>query len=151
MSHRVFVIAAILSTVLLGLTTILFIGCLCDAFDIDPRVHHLSITDDFHVAVWRGSIAFFNKADEPYGGSVICLSDSTHPPRMDKAGFGFTLGIYYRYFRFWDSGEVIWTVMVSLAYPAVIFGILPTTWLWRRWRRPRRPPTDSTVEGNHAC
>jgi hypothetical protein len=150
MLHRVFVIATILSTVLLVLTTILFIGCLCDAFYIDPRAHHLSITDGFHVAVWRGSIAFFNDGENgPYGGSIIALSSGVHPARMDKAGYDFP-GIYYRYFRFWDSGEVIWTVMVSLVYPAAILSILPVMWLWCRRRRTGRLLTDSSVEGDHA-
>ena len=150
MGHRVFVIATILSTVLLALTVLMFTGSIC-IDELDAYEHHLSITNNFHVGFCDGFVAFFNKPEGPYVGGVICLSGGSGYTRMDKAGFGRTLGIYYRYFRFWDSGEIVWTLMVSLVYPAAIFSILPVTWLWRRWRRVRRLPTGSTVEGDDAC
>jgi hypothetical protein len=144
------VIATILSTVLLALTIILFVGWPAMP-STSPPAHYLSITDDFHVGFYCGYIAFYNDVNcGPFHGGIIHLSDSSHPVHTDKAGFGETLGIYYRYYHWWDSGEILWTLLVSLIYPAAVFSILPVTWLWRRWRQTHRLPTDSSTEGNNA-
>ena len=141
MVHRVFAIAAIVSTVLLGVTILLLVA---SSYDFDPhnhRQHLVSLTEDCHVTVARGRIVFFNNVEYgPYHGSIIQLSDDkgiAHP-RIDKNGFGDTWGIYYRHFRWLDSGDVIWTVMISLAYPLVVFAVLPVTWGWCRWHRMHR-------------
>ncbi len=145
MAHRVFVAATIASTVLMGLCLSLFVATIC-IHQLDASEHHLSITNDFHVGFRGGCIAFFSDAHGPYQGSIMLLVGSS-PPRVDQAGFDLPLGIYYRYYRFWDSGKVVWTLMVWLLDPATIFSVLPVTWLLCHWRQSQRASKDSRAEG----
>jgi hypothetical protein len=132
--------AALASAVLLACTVALWLV----AFFLNPAERHLAVTESFRVGVWGGPICgrlvFFNTADGPYHGSIIALSDgqgNSHP-RLRARGWGDSWGVYYRHFYFFDSGETVWTLMISLLYPLALFAILPVAWAWRRWRSGER-------------
>jgi hypothetical protein len=147
--HRIFVVAAIVSALLMAVTALLFIISVCD---LDPRDHHLSITSRCHVTVEHGDIVFFNNADYgPYRGSVVQLSGDDGPayPPIERSAFGDICGLYYRHLRWLDSGDVLWTLAVSLAYPLVSFAILPAIWLWFQWHQGGRPPTTCSLGCNN--
>jgi hypothetical protein len=140
MVYRVFAVTVIVSTVFFGVTIFLLVVSNCD---VDPRQDMVSMTRDCHVTVADGRIVFFSNTESgPYRGSVVQFSDdkgSAYPP-IKRTEFGDTWGIYYRHLRWLDSGVVVWTMAISLAYPLMAFAILPVTWGWRRWRHRRRPP-----------
>ena len=117
------------------------------AFFVTPWDCSLSVTRDFHIGIWGGfdgpplgGVVFFNNKDYgPYRGSVIVLSgergNSTVPPR--EIGWGPAYGIYYRHFHWLGSGATLWTLVVNIAYPLVLFSIMPAVWVWRRKRNAR--------------
>ncbi|QDT99913.1 hypothetical protein V144x_54270 [Gimesia aquarii] len=127
MTNRKFNIACLISTVLMVSTLVLYLA--------EPVLwrHRVSFRHDFHVSVWRCNIAFFNDVEYgPYHGSVLFLdNDYSDLDRLDHWGPSF--GIYYRYFR-WRDGVVLWTLMIGLWYPLLLFMILPAVWLRRRIR-----------------
>ena len=138
MSHRLFSVLPLISATLLACTAILWPW----SFWTDPRRDCLSFSDDFHGAVQYGRVSFFNvKEYGPYHGSIISLGDGRE--FAEQRGFGDTAGIYYRYFRWADSGAVLWTLSVSLAYPLVGFAVLPLVWAWKRSLSRRRDKGDS--------
>ena len=112
-----------------------------------PWHSHLSFGQNAHVTVWtRGAdsrIAFFSDADHgPYYGSVIALTDAdgnVSPPLQKEESFGDSWGIYYRYFQWSDS--TLWTLMVSLWYPILLFAMIPAARLLRHSFRPRENQT----------
>ncbi len=147
MAIRTFDVASLISSILLGCTVVLW----ASAFAISPWDHRLSMSSTFHVGVWGGFdgpfvgrlVFFSDKEYGPYRGSVICLSDSQgnlSRPMITRA-WGDAFGVYYRHFHWLDTGETLWTLMVSLAYPLLIFSVLPAAWLWRRCRQLKAPPT----------
>lgn len=114
---------------------------------INPWSHHLSLTSDFHAGVWgRGwdiRLVFFNDTDYgPYRGSMIGVFDdqgNIHPPLRKDVRFGDTAGVYYRYFRWADA--TLWTLMVMIWYPIVVFSVLlACVWLHYVLCRARRLP-----------
>src|SRR5208283_3468380 len=125
---------SLISAIVLACTIILW-GW---SFWTDPRKDCLSFSGNFHVAVENGRVSFFNVKDYgPYHGSVIALTSDEWPIERifsERRYFGDTLGVYYRYFRWADSGIVLWTLSVTLLYPMVVFLMLPLTWAWKRWR-----------------
>jgi hypothetical protein len=138
MPFRAFEIAAWSSAFLLACSVI---SWLC-TFALNPWDHRFSLTNAFHVSVWDGpeypvvgSLVFFNNREYgPYRGSLIGISDTdgTSVPVLDrKVAWGRSYGVYYRYFR-WPEGHVLWTLMVSLWYPIILFSLLPAIWFWRR-------------------
>jgi len=131
MSRRIFTTLSLISAMLAACTVVLWPW----SFWADPCTDCLSFSGDFHVAVQDGRVSFFNSKDYgPYHGSVVSFADNAFAA---ERGFGNTLGVYYRYFR-WDNwGGVLWTLSVSLAYPLVVFAVLPATWAWLRWRAKR--------------
>ena len=130
MARRTLKIATCLSTAMLTVMVVLFVAGIW----INPRDHHLSLSDTFHVSVsgrgWDIRLVFFNDAEYgPYSGSVIGVVDNqgnVYPPLEREVSFGDTAGIYYRYFRW--SGATLWTLMLSLWYPIALFAILPLLW-----------------------
>ena len=90
-----------------------------------------SFSDDSHAGVGaRGldsRIVFFSDAEYgPYHASIIGLADADgndYPPLILEESFGDSLGIYYRSFQWSDS--TLWTLMVTLWYPIVLFAIMP--------------------------
>lgn len=129
MACRALRIATWISTGCLGFTLVLAIASAW----INPWDHHLSISEDFHIGVWgRGwdvRLVFFNDRNYgPYRGSVISLDG--FPVMQQELGFGDTAGIYLRYFHW--SHETLWTFMLLIWYPTVMFAILPVWQLLRR-------------------
>jgi hypothetical protein len=113
---------------------------------VDPRDYCVSINDTFHVGACRGRVEFFNNREYgPYHGSIVSLSDGSE--FAERQGFGDAFGIYYRYFRRADSGAVLWTLSVSLAYPLIVLALLPATWAWLRWRA--RGASSHAIGGCH--
>jgi hypothetical protein len=125
---------SLISAILLACTVFLWVW----SFWTDPRKDCVSLSGNFHVAVENGRASFFNMKDYgPYHGSVISLSsgeETAYSAFAERRGFGDTLGIYYRYFRWADSGIILWTLSVTLLYPMIVFSLLPLTWAWKRWR-----------------
>ena len=64
-------------------------------------------------ACYDGRVEFFNDEEYgPYHGSIIALTSHDWPPERifsKQQAFGDICGIYYRYFRWADSGAVLWT------------------------------------------
>jgi hypothetical protein len=74
----------------------------------------------------------------PYGGSIITFADGEGRSALEvNTGFDCP-GIYYRYFRFRQIQYELWTLMVSLWYPLVVFGLLLGCWLFQEIRRSAR-------------
>jgi hypothetical protein len=134
MIRRIFNALSLISAIFLTCTIILWAW----SFWTDPRKECLSFSENFHVAVENGRVSFFNVKDYgPYHGSVISLSsgeETAYSSFAERRGFGDTLGIYYRYFRWADSGIILWTLSVTLLYPMIVLAVLPTIWAWKRWR-----------------
>ena len=138
MARRALKILTVLSTMVHGAAVLLFLG----GFGLNPWDHYVSFSDSCHVGVWgRGfdsRIVFFSDAEYgPYCGSIIGLVDAdghVYPPLEHEEAFGDSWGIYYRYFQWSDA--TLWTLMVSLWYPIVIFAIMPLLgllyWSFRR-------------------
>ncbi|MDX1964038.1 MAG: hypothetical protein SFX18_12860 [Pirellulales bacterium] len=98
---------------------------------LDPWKNYLSISEEFHISIWgRGwdsRIVVFNDAEYgPYRGSIISLVDANGNdlnPRVREVAFGTYAGIYYRYFEWID--DTLWTFMLSMWYPIIVFAIIP--------------------------
>lgn len=137
MKHRIFNTLSLISALLLACTIFLWAW----SFWSDPQAQSFSFNKDFHVAVCRGRVEFFNvKEYGPYHGSIIALTSPERPIERifsERRGFGDAYGIYYRYFRWADSGAILWTFSVSLLYPMAVFTVLPAIWAWQ-WRRARK-------------
>lgn len=110
---------------------------LAASFAIDPLQQRISLAADFHISLLRGRVCFFNDAEYgPYCGSIIGIVDedgNTYPPLEREIAWGDSWGVYYRYFRWADSK--LWTLMVSLWWPIVVFGLpaVVCSGIW--WRR----------------
>ena len=104
----------------------------------NPRLHHVSLTDTLHVGLCcrglgdldpGGCLVFFNDSLRgPYQGGLIAI-------RIGGAVYGGPdhevtadwYGVAHRYFRWPDY--VVWTLMVRLFYPVLLFSVLPAMWL----------------------
>ena len=132
MKPRIFDTLSLISAILLACTIILWPW----SFWAEPGKDYLSFTDEFHVGVYRGRLDLFN-SEYPYHGSIIAITSLERPIERifsERRAFGDTVGIYYRYFCWADSGAVLWTLSVSLLYPLIVFAVLPTIWGWKWWR-----------------
>ena len=126
MNRHIFNTLSLISAILLACTIISWPW----SYRTDPREDRLSIGDSFHMGAYNGRVSFFNvKEYGPYRGSTI----GSEPD--ERREFGDTLGIYYRYFRWADSGAVLWTLSVSLVYPMIVFLMLPIAWIWKGRQR----------------
>lgn len=144
-------IATVISAASLAATLVLAIA----SYGLDPQRDRVSFGDDFHIAVRTVAcdvrLTFFNDAEYgPYVGSIIDLSGgrTTGPPEALKHYFGDTAGIYYRDFQWPDDSVLwpnrrLWTLALSLWYPAILFAILPVWWWVRRGRGRRRTEAGS--------
>lgn len=138
MIRGLFKVMSLISALLLVCTIVVWIW----SFWADARKDRLSFSNDFHVGVDSGRIEFFSDENGPDHGGMIAL---TSPHRSiegifaKQQMFGDTLGIYY--FRWADSGAVLWTLSVSLFYPVAVFSIPPLVWTWHLWRRRARQST----------
>ena len=144
-ANRALQYATLASFILFVVAVLLFIA----GFAVNPWDHRLSVTENFHIGVWRyGSgldvrLVFFNHGEYgPYRGGAIAVIDdqgNVHPPRERESAWGDSWGIYWRYFHWkeaWGQTDpVLWTLMVSLWYPMVLFSLLPVLSWWLRDRR----------------
>jgi hypothetical protein len=124
-------IPTISSAVVLSLFLLLF----ALGFITDPWRHHLSLSRDFHIGVWNNGLdsrlVFFSDSEYgPYRGSIVGLAGSKYP---HTNAFGDFFGVYYRHFTWPDS--ILWTLMVSMWYPILVFSLWP---VWRLITRTRR-------------
>lgn len=131
--RRVF---TIVSALFLVVTVVLAIA----SFMVDPWKHSISLGDGFHVTLWHPSdnpsVVFFSDQDYgPYPGSIVGIvgpDGTVYPKRLKEIHFGAIAGIYFRYFQ-WAPTDVLWTLMVSLLYPLMLFAVLPVAWLLQRF------------------
>jgi hypothetical protein len=132
-------IANVVSLICLGVVVLL----LATSPVLDPWEKHISITDGFHVGVWKNGwdaqLVFFDNATYgPYRGSIIdCpwtdAEGNVHSLLSQKVAFGDTWGIYYRYFR-WPDNRTLWTLAVSLWYFLPVCSTLPLVSMIRKRR-----------------
>ena len=124
--------------------------------NLEIRKAGITITQDFHVAFYRGGMWFYS-ASLPYMGSTWMVSETE--PKVISNGwnireYGFVRevythktgeiqkrnacdlpGIYYRHFE--DSpalppDSINSTLMISFWYPFLVFAILPGVWFFER-------------------
>ena len=131
MLRRAFNFACLVSAALLGFTLVLSAA----SSDFDTPDYHLSLSDGFHIGLLRfgrdslGRIAFYNNAEYgPYRGSLLFLEEP--PPMPRRVDFRCRYGICYCDYL-WEDGVALWTLMVSLWYPVLLFGVLPLIWGWQ--------------------
>ncbi len=101
----------------------------------------VSISESFRIgyepspsAPAMGRLLFFNRPEGPYRGSVVYFTDEDGNPLvpMRVVSFGEVLGVYFRYFHWMESGDTLWTLTLSVAYPIAMLSVLPVVWLYRR-------------------
>jgi hypothetical protein len=137
---------SLISALLLACTVSLWVW----SFWSNPGKNYLSLSNSFHIGSNHGRVDFFNEKSGPYHGSIISLCLTTkfgEDVFSERREFGDALGVYYRYFRWADSGAVLWTLSVSLAYPLVVLAVLPVIWCWLWWRARRLLPACQQVSG----
>ena len=116
---------------------VLIVAAWLVAGQVDPRRHFVSLSRRCHFSVdARGADArleVFNDVNYgPYRGSIVAIEGDPLGPT--KSAVGDSAGIYYRHFR-WSSGESLWTLSLSLAYPLMASLLLPVFWTVRHMRR----------------
>jgi hypothetical protein len=131
MLRRAFNLASVVSAVLLGITLVLSAA----SFVFYTPDYHLSLSDGFHVGLctfgdeWVGRVAFYNNAEYgPYRGSLLFLEEP--PPMPRRVDFRCRYRICYCDYL-WEDGVALWTLIISLWYPIVLFGTLPLIWGWQ--------------------
>jgi hypothetical protein len=136
MMRSIFNSVTMVSTVMLALTVLLFVT----GYVIGPWSPTLSLRHDFHLRVWnRGPnsrLVFFNDAEYgAYCGSIIGLVDADGVDRsLEREEWFDAWGIYYRFFQ-WPDYK-LWTLMVTLWYPIVLFAFAPgLRLLYLTWNR----------------
>ena len=120
-------IPIVTSSVSLCISLLLFVG----GYVLDPAEYYLSFDEDCHVGVFAHGldtrIVVFSDAEYgPYCGSITQLADAdgiAYPPVRYHLRFGEYWGIYYRNIR-WPDSTGLWTLMVSLWYPIIVFAII---------------------------
>jgi hypothetical protein len=167
MKRHWFHIASLISGVLAAVAIVLWLV----TFFASPRLpltrhFNLGIWKGFGGQKF-GMLEIFNDSQYgPYTGSIIALSDDKYPPKyvwlwrigenyeiakqivfdgngaiqVTETGADFP-GIYYRHFQWPNSPQPLWTLMVSLWYPLLVFSVLPSVWILRHWHlgMKRRP------------
>ena len=131
---RAFKIGVLVSVILLGVGVSLWVA----ALNSNQWDHRLSLGNSFHIGVCAhgldGRLAFFSDSEYgPYQGSIIQIAGI--PPLEREIRFGDRLGIYYRYLRFADEGPILWTLMISLWYPTILFVVPAIIWWIGRQKR----------------
>ncbi len=136
MAKSIFNIAAILSTV----AFCLIVATWLIAGSFNPRKQFVSISRGCYISIdARGNdvrLEVFNDSTYgPYAGSIVGIAGDPNGPRI--SGIGDTAGLYYRFIR-WPNGTSLWTLALSLFYPAVVTLLLPLIWIVRHSPRRRR-------------
>jgi hypothetical protein len=165
-SHRKFNVASLVSLVLAIFTLVLWLLTFA-VTPWDHRISftknfHVSVWSGFSSDTLGRLVVFNNAQYGPYRGSTMGIGGpNTHEVRQGwhtanyDSGFGqityigergevvdrvraCTLpGIYFRHFLVHDQPLPLWTLMVSFWYPLFLFSVLPTVWIFRRWRSRR--------------
>jgi hypothetical protein len=137
------------------ISTILFLGFLIlyiyaeiadphTKFETSPIVcPHISF-GNVNVTVtrnWGGNLIFFDQAVPYMGGTIAFTGDKS----VKETGCDF-YGIYFRTIKHavkkdWDQ----WTLMISLWYPIILFGILPAIFAVKKLRGRKSVSTEKTV------
>ena len=124
-------------------STVLFVGFVSlyiYAQIANPHLHldtpdifypHVSLGENVNVTVtkdWSGDLIFFNQ-NVPYSGSIVSMAGDKTVNVTGCDGWG----IYFRSIKHttrkdWDQ----WTLMISLWYPIILFGILPTIFVMKK-------------------
>jgi hypothetical protein len=122
---------------------------------------HISVWSGFNGDT-LGRLVFFNNAQYgPYRGSIMNFGgENTHEVQsgwfyanhhydfgqitstnsngtIDRLKLCDLPGIYFRHFQFHDQANTLWTLMLSLWYPLILFSILPVVWIFSCWRSKR--------------
>jgi hypothetical protein len=118
---------------------ILFVGFIClyiSIWVLRPNQgidwSYISLGKYFHIAVtdnWRGNLVLFNQ-DSPYTGSIIKFTGDKTIDEWGLTGWG----IYFRHITNSVQHSVWWTLIISLWYPIIIFGILPAIFVVTKLR-----------------
>jgi hypothetical protein len=159
MRRHWFDITSLISGVLAAVTIVLWLVTFLASPQLPLTRHfNLGIWEGFS-GEKLGMLEVYNDSQYgPYRGSIIALSDDKHPPKavwawsvsedygvgreyiFDRKGAIQVIatgadfpGIYYRYFQWPNTPQPLWTLMVSLWFPLLLFSVLPSVWLLRRW------------------
>ena len=88
MARKAIQFACMTSLVLFGVSVVL----VALSLSLNPWDHRVSLTDEFHIGLWRGRVVFFNDAEYgPYRGSIISLvpaDGNLHPPLEREITWG---------------------------------------------------------------
>jgi hypothetical protein len=126
---------------------------------LNPLDHRLSFGEHLHFGICRMGyhdprlVVFNDPQYGPYSGSIIAIvgDDGNVKPPLKESAFGDVAGVYYRHFAWVDSGNTLWTLMVSLWYPIGLFAILPARSVFRLLlsggRSTSTPVTPSALHG----
>jgi hypothetical protein len=91
---------------------------------------------------WDGKRAFqkrnWNIGTERFGALQVSFVDSSTGEAAGRARYGDLPGFYYRYFEWASRKTSLWTLAVSLWYPAALFAVLPSWQFMRRVVRQKR-------------
>jgi hypothetical protein len=96
----------------------------------DPSIHVALAKDR-----WNGNLIFFNQKS-PYVGGITSLTGSNWHSTNEVSEKGFdAYGIYFCLFKDAHRPNTNrWTLMISLWYPIILFGILPAIYAIKKLR-----------------
>jgi hypothetical protein len=97
-----------------------------EATSIDNPSIHLAIAKDD----WNGNLMFFNQEGPCIGALVVSMSNDHS---TTETGWAYA-GISFRLIKDVRRPDSWWTLMISLWYPLVLFGILPTIVMVKKLR-----------------
>ena len=114
---------------------VIFIGLYVYVWIFNPKLYPPSFRIPLCVASmtvtksWGGNAIFFNQ-NVPYTGGTISISKDLP---INVKGWD-RLGVYFRLISDARRSDNWWTLMVSLWYPIIIFGILPAAYMVQKLR-----------------
>jgi hypothetical protein len=104
---------------------------------------HVSLGYNINIAVtklWGGNLVFFNQS-MPYTGSIISMAGDKSVNEIGWDGWG----TYFRHITHTlEKEKDWWTLMISLWYPIIIFGIPPSVFIAKKICRSIRERTASS-------
>jgi hypothetical protein len=125
------------------ISTMLFFGfvglCVFTLFsNPNPNLDwsYISLGKDFHVAItknWGGNLVFFNE-ERPYTGSIIKFAGDKTINEWGLNGWG----IYFRHIENSVQKSIWWTLMISLWWPIILFGMLPAIYAVKKLRAAKK-------------
>jgi len=90
---------------------------------VDNPSVHISVTKD-----WGGNVVIFNQDGPCVGAMVISMSNDHSTTETGWVYFG----IFYRLITDTHRPDNWWTLMISLWYPIILFGILPAIFVVKK-------------------